>query len=177
MPKNWTVNTKSAQAKAQKNAIRTEEYEKKQKELEDKMWQDDDKHLQKKQQRKEEAEKKEKERLEKKLEAKKLLDEEMSKLKSAKPDKTESKMTKFDIDRIKELQEKSAAVAAAVALQGNFLKLELSYLIETFISNAFNFEAQKKLETPEEHLLENVNRLTIEGEVARDVEQAISILK
>jgi hypothetical protein len=37
-------------------------------------------------------------------------------------------------------------------------------------------KAQKKLEV-QETLLENVNRLTIEGEVARDVDQAISILR
>ena len=118
MPKNWTVNTKSAQAKAQKNAIRQEEAERKQKEVEDKMWQDDDKHVLRKQQRKEEMEKKEKERLEKKLEAKKLLDEEMSKLKSAKPDKVENKMTKYEIDKVKEKEEREKTAVALAVEQG-----------------------------------------------------------
>ena len=153
MPKDWTVNTKSAQAKARKNAVRVEEAEKKQKEVEDKLWQDDDKNALRKKQRKEEEDKKHAERLAKKEEAKKLLEEEMSQLKSAKPDRSETKITKFEIDKIREREEKERAAAAAAALA-----------------------AQKKLESPEPELIENVNRIKIEGDVARDVDQAIAIL-
>lgn len=178
MPKNWTVNTKSAQAKAVKTAARNEEAERKQKALEDKMWEDNDKHVLKKQQRLEEKEKKDKERLEKKLEAKKLLDEEMSQLKSAKPEKasvapSSSRMTQYEIDKIKERQEKAAAEAAQAALQGSYSLISLDNHLNIF----YLIVAQKKLEVVEPELLENVNRIKIEGEVARNVEEAISILK
>lgn len=45
MPKNWVINTKSAQAKARTDAVRKEVAEKKQKETEDKFWEDNDKHV------------------------------------------------------------------------------------------------------------------------------------
>jgi uncharacterized membrane protein YukC len=46
MPKNWGgENSKSAQAKARKDAVRRDENEKKQKEAEDKYWEDNDKHV------------------------------------------------------------------------------------------------------------------------------------
>ena len=43
MPKDWGENSKSAQAKARKDAVRRAETEKKQKEAEDKYWEDNDK--------------------------------------------------------------------------------------------------------------------------------------
>jgi hypothetical protein len=54
MPKNssWGENTKSVAAKARKAAVRHEESEKKAKEAEDKLWEDNDKNLQRKQERK-----------------------------------------------------------------------------------------------------------------------------
>ena len=54
MPKNssWGENTKAVQAKARKAAVRNEENEKKAKEAEDKLWEDNDKNLQRKQERK-----------------------------------------------------------------------------------------------------------------------------
>ena len=54
MPKNssWGENTKSVAAKARKAAVRHEENEKKAKEAEDKLWEDNDKNLQRKQERK-----------------------------------------------------------------------------------------------------------------------------
>ncbi|CAF0843647.1 unnamed protein product [Brachionus calyciflorus] len=153
MPKNWGVNTKAQEAKARKQETQRAVTEKKIKEQEDKLWEDDDKHVQRKQQRKEEQEKKNLEKLQKKEESKKLLEEEMKNLKSAKPQRTETKMTQFEIEKIKEREAAAAAQAAAIALA-----------------------AQKKIEIVEPELIENVNRIQIEGEVARNVDEAISIL-
>jgi hypothetical protein len=118
MPKNWGENSKSAQAKARKDAVRRDEAEKKQKEAEDKLWEDNDKLILRKQQRKEEQEKKHVEKLQKKEELKKILDEETKCLKSAKPEKIETKVTKFEIDKHKETQEQLAAQAIAKAELG-----------------------------------------------------------
>lgn len=53
MPKKFAgENSKAVVAKARKAAIREAEVAKKQKEIEDEYWRDDDKHLQRKQQRK-----------------------------------------------------------------------------------------------------------------------------
>ena len=72
MPKkNWGENSKSAEARARKAAVKAEDRERKEKEAEDKLWEDNDKHVLRKQERKEDKERKEKERLQKKLEAQK----------------------------------------------------------------------------------------------------------
>ena len=53
MPKKFKgENSKAAEARARKDAQRHEEAERKQKDLEDQYWKDDDKHVAKKQQRK-----------------------------------------------------------------------------------------------------------------------------
>ena len=53
MPKKFKgVNSKAEEARARKAAVKEAEREKKQKELEDEFWRDDDKMVQKKQQRK-----------------------------------------------------------------------------------------------------------------------------
>jgi hypothetical protein len=105
MPKKFAgENTKSAQAKARKDAVRVAEIEKKTKEEEDKFWEDNDKLVLRKQERKEEKEKKDQEKLQRKIEAQKLLDEETAKLKSAKPAKVE-KVTQYQIQKHKEKEQ------------------------------------------------------------------------
>ena len=53
MPKKFKgENSKAAEAKARKDQKKYEEQERKQRELEDEMWKDDDKHVVRKQQRK-----------------------------------------------------------------------------------------------------------------------------
>ena len=103
MPKNFGgENSKSAQAKARKDAVRIETNEKKQREAEDKLWEDNDKHVLRKQEKKEAELKKQAEKLQKKQELQKLLDEELKHMpKSAKPERVE-KVTKFEIEKIKE---------------------------------------------------------------------------
>ena len=52
MPKKFTINSKSVQAKAKKNEKNKVENEMKQREIEDQLWKDDDKHTNNKLQRK-----------------------------------------------------------------------------------------------------------------------------
>ncbi len=65
---------------------------------------DNDKHVLRKQERKEEKERREQERLQRKQETQRMLDEETSHLKSAKPVKPE-KVTQFQIQINKEKEE------------------------------------------------------------------------
>jgi hypothetical protein len=119
MPKGWTVNTKSAQAKARKDEVRREENDRKQKEMEDKMWAETDKQVLRKLERKDEKEKQHAEKLAKKEEAKRLLEEEMSKLKGAKPERHVApapKLTQFEIQKIKEKEEAEKTAAALLGI-------------------------------------------------------------
>jgi hypothetical protein len=98
MPKKFAgENSKAAEAKARKAARQNEILEKKQKEEEDKLWEDNDKLIGRKLERKEEKEKKLNEKLQRKQETQLLLETELSTLKSAKPVK-DIKVTKYQID-------------------------------------------------------------------------------
>lgn len=52
MSKRFGINTKSAEARARKDAVKDAKEKEKQQRLEDEYWKDDDKHVQRKQQRK-----------------------------------------------------------------------------------------------------------------------------
>lgn len=156
MPKKFTgENSKAAEARARKDAVRKEETAKKLKEAEDKLWEDNDKHLLRKQQRKQEEEKKHLDKLQKKQETEKLLAEELKTLKSAKPEKTVEKVSKFEIDKMKE-REAAEAAAAEAARQAALRNISENHHLDL--------------------LVENVNRIEVEGAVARNVDEAISIL-
>ncbi|XP_046574387.1 coiled-coil domain-containing protein 124-like [Haliotis rubra] len=149
MPKKFKgENSKAVEARARRDAQKYAEQEKKQKEAEDELWRDDDKHVARKQQRKEDKEKKRLEQVEKKKELQQLHDEEMSKLKSAKP-VAAAKLTRAEIAA---QQERLQAAAAAAEKQ------------------------EKELVHDEKPLEENINRLDVEGQEARTVEEAISLL-
>ncbi len=153
MPKkNWGENTKATEARARKAAVKAEERERKEKEVEDKLWEDNDKHVLRKQERKEDKERKEKERLQKKLETQQLLEEEMKQLKSHKPDHVE-KVRVFDIEKRKAEEAVKAAAAAEAAKA-----------------------AKMKIEIDEPELTMNPNRVQTEHEEARNIDQAIAIL-
>ncbi|KAL3866858.1 hypothetical protein ACJMK2_044115 [Sinanodonta woodiana] len=150
MPKKFKgENSKAAEARARKEAKNEEERLKKEKEAEDEFWKDDDKQVVKKQQRKEEKEKKRLEQLERKKELQKLHDEEMEQLKSKRTASQNDKLTR-------------AEIAANVEKQ----RLEEE-------------QARKKREKEshlEVNLEENINRMVTEGDEARTVEDAISVL-
>lgn len=147
MPKKFKgENSKAVQARARKETARLEEKEKKQKELEDEYWRDDDKHSVNKQNRKEERERKRLEQLERKKEAQKLLTEELASIHPLKP-ATAAKLTRAEIQV---QQERMAATAAGAKKSTEVLHSELP-------------------------LVENINREVIE-EGARGVEEAITLL-
>ncbi|XP_062815882.1 coiled-coil domain-containing protein 124 [Anolis carolinensis] len=86
MPKKFQgENTKSAAARARKAEAKAAADAKKQKELDDAFWKDDDKHVLRKEQRKGDREKRRVEQLERKKELQRLLEEEDAQLKGKAP--------------------------------------------------------------------------------------------
>ncbi|KAK3097729.1 hypothetical protein FSP39_012513 [Pinctada imbricata] len=148
MPKKFKgENSKAAEARARKAAAKHDEQEKKQKALEDEYWRDDDKHVNRKMQRKEDKEKKRLEQLERKKELQKLHDEEMACV-SKRGTEQPSRLTRAQIEQNIERERWEKETAAK-----NERKAEEDAPIE-----------------------ENLNRLTMEGEEARTVDDAISVL-
>lgn len=147
MPKKFGTNTKSAEARAKKEAVKVAEKEKKERAEEEAIWADDDKHIARKQQRKEEKDKKKTEQLERKAALKQMYDEEMNSIKAAKA--RAEKVTRAEIAALAERQQQ---------------------------------QQQKAQKNPEDLLLhekpleENINRVMVEGDEARTVEDAIAVL-
>lgn len=152
MPKKFVgENNKAVEARARKSAKKDADTAQKKKEAEDNLWRDDDKQLAKKQQKKELEEQKKQEALRKKQEAKELLETEMNSIKLA----TAGKQTAAKITRAQIQQEHEKRSKAADAL-GVPKKQVVTHL-----------------DTP---LEENINRMTIEGEIATNIDEAISVL-
>ncbi|XP_020864644.1 coiled-coil domain-containing protein 124 isoform X3 [Phascolarctos cinereus] len=153
MPKKFQgENTKSAAARARKAEAKAAADAKRQQELEDAYWKDDDKHVMRKEQRKEEKEKRRLEQLERKKELQRLLEEEDSKLKGKSPKPlTPGKVTRAQIE-------------------------------ETLRRDQQQKENEETVDKPKSHLEvpleENVNRrVPEEGSVeARTIEDAIAVL-
>ncbi|XP_046961301.1 coiled-coil domain-containing protein 124 [Vanessa cardui] len=148
MPKKFAgENSKAVAARQRKENSKQEKEQKIKKIVEDAEWEDNDEKLKKKQQKKEEQEKKRLEQLQKKAEAKALLEKEMESLKG-KVAPPPPKITRAQITQMKERSVKP--------------------------------EPQKPLPSKviveEPPLVENLNRLQIDGDVAQSVEEAISIL-
>ncbi|KAM5237631.1 coiled-coil domain-containing protein 124 [Ctenodactylus gundi] len=153
MPKKFQgENTKSAAARARRAEAKAAADARKQKELEDAYWKDEDKHVLRKEQRKEEKEKRRLEQLERRKETQRLLEEEDSKLKGGK------------------------APRAAAAPKVTRAQIEDTLRREHQPREAPEPEkAKSHLEVP---LEENVNRRVLEeGSVeARTIEDAIAVL-
>ncbi|KAL1023268.1 hypothetical protein UPYG_G00038490 [Umbra pygmaea] len=152
MPKKFQgENSKAVTAKARKAEAKAVEDARKKKELEDALWQENDKHVLKKEQRKDDKEKKRLEALERKKENQRLLEEEAAKIKG---------------------KAKEAAAAAKVSRA----QIEETLRAEQLQNQEQPKEKEKShLETP---LEENVNRvIPEEGAVeARSIEDAIAVL-
>ncbi|NXX44536.1 C124A protein, partial [Tricholaema leucomelas] len=153
MPKKFQgENTKSAAARARRAEAKAAADARRQQELEDAYWKDEDKHVMRKEQRKEEREKRRLEQLERKKELQRLLEEEDSKLKGKSPKQVPAgKVTRAQIEETirKDQQQKE---------------------------NSETVEKEKThLEVP---LEENINRRVLEeGSVeARTIEDAIAVL-
>ncbi|XP_014239977.1 coiled-coil domain-containing protein 124-like [Cimex lectularius] len=149
MPKKFsTGNTKAIAAKARKAAVREQELDKKKQELEDALWQDDDKNVQRKQQRKEEKERKKQELLDKKASAKALLEKELNEIKPI------SKQPASKVFRIQIQEELEKRQAASLATQD---------------------KGKSRIELPMP-LEENLNQLNNDVIDARNITQAIEAL-
>lgn len=159
MPKKFRgENSKAVEARARKQAQRDAETERKQQELEDEYWQDDDKHVLKKQQRKEDREKKKADQLERKKETQRLAEAELDSIKATAsggggPSNAggQGRVTRAEIEAH---QAKIMSTAVATATTG----------------------ASNVVSVDELPLEENINRLTVDGLEARSVDQAIRIL-
>jgi len=151
MPKKFTgENSKVAEARSRKEAARSAEQKKKEAAAADEYWKDDDKGTQKKLQRKDDKEKKRLEALARKAELKTLADEEIKSI------KTEPKQAAHKITRLQIQAEVEKREAAA---RGSAVKPVVLKTVDS------------------EPIPENVNRLVVEGEVARTVDEAISVLR
>ncbi|XP_055024832.1 coiled-coil domain-containing protein 124 [Misgurnus anguillicaudatus] len=114
MPKKFQgENSKSATARARKAEAKAEADARKQKELEDALWEDNDKHVVKKEQRRDDKERKRLEALERKKEKQRLLEEEDAQIKGKQTKETPSKVTRAQIvenlqsvPTVKEVKEK-----------------------------------------------------------------------
>lgn len=151
MPKKFQgENTKAQAARARKAALQNEKEEMRRKAEEDAYWADNDKHVKRKEQRKDEREKKKHDILEKKHASKALLQAEEEELhKQIKPQQQTAKLTRAQIQAHVEKQQEKERVA----------------------------EKKKEAKTVhDDPLVENVNRLVIEGEEARTVDEALSVL-
>ncbi|XP_062306768.1 coiled-coil domain-containing protein 124 [Osmerus eperlanus] len=156
MPKKFQgENSKAATAKARKAEAKAVVDARKKQELEDALWQENDKHVLKKEQRKDDKEKKRLEALERKKENQRLLDEESARIRGRATaelatGKVTGKVTRAQIEET--------------------LRIEQQQLEEEP-----TLKEKSHLETP---LEENVNRIVFEeGEVeARTIEDAISVL-
>lgn len=154
MPKKFKgENSKAVEAKARKSAQKDEEEQKKQRHLEEEFWKEDDKHVLKKLQRKEEKEKKKTDQLERKKENQKILDEELAVIASKQAGKSPvpDKLTRAEADahRIALNAADKATVAATV---------------------------KANVQEQPDDIEENVNRIFLEGEHARSVDEAIGLL-
>ncbi|KAJ7993189.1 hypothetical protein DPEC_G00269860 [Dallia pectoralis] len=155
MPKKFVgENSKAVTAKARKAEAKAVEDARKKKELEDAQWQENDKHVLKKEQRKDDKEKKRLEALERKKENQRLLEEEAATIKG------------------------KAKEAAALAAAGRVTRAQIEETLRVEQQQEQEQPKEKEkshLETP---LEENVNRVVPEeGAVeARSVEDAIAVL-
>ncbi|MFH4978485.1 hypothetical protein AB6A40_005194 [Gnathostoma spinigerum] len=152
MPKKFQgENSKAAAARARKDAVRKEAAERKKQAEEDAYWKDDDKNIIRKQQRKEDAEKKRMEALQRKLENRKAAEEEINAM-AAKPS-VAAKVTRAEID---ERRRREAQIQAEEERERQLKEQKLEILVD--------------------EVEENVNKLSVEGETARTVAEAIEIL-
>ncbi|CAF3343899.1 unnamed protein product [Rotaria socialis] len=155
MSKKFGTNTKSAEARARKDAVKQSNEREKQQRLEDEYWHEDDKLVQKKLQRKDERENKEHEKLQRKQEIQKLLEQEEAALtasKAKKPvDSAPKKVTQAQI------QQQQTTGGAAAAPTGTNVK-------------------QKPINDEETPIEENINRLQIDGSTARNINEALHVL-
>lgn len=148
MPKKLGPNSKSVEAKARRQSAKLAKEEQLAKEKEDEYWKDDNKLVNRKMERHQQREKKKQEVLDRKAQNKAAYEQELSTLEvSRAPGKNSAKVTRSQIESLISQQKEEKETP----------KKELTHL--------------------EVSLVENVNRMTIEGEEARNIDEAISVLR
>ncbi|CAI5437877.1 unnamed protein product [Caenorhabditis angaria] len=154
MPKKFaTENPKVVAARDRKATAKKDEVDRKQKAADDAYWKDDDKLANRKLQRKDDDEKKRLEAIKRKEENRKLAEEEMSSLGAKKVQASPApKITRAAIDKRKEDEER----------------------IMKELDEQRKLDAQK-IEVVTE-IQENLNKIDIESDSARNVEEALKIL-
>uniref|UniRef100_A0A1B0ACL8 Coiled-coil domain-containing protein n=1 Tax=Glossina pallidipes TaxID=7398 RepID=A0A1B0ACL8_GLOPL len=150
MPKKMGVNSKAVEARERKEATKKANQERAAKEAEDRMWEDEDKGLARKQKKREEEERKRAEASKRKAEAKALLDQEMSSI------RTQGKQPLAKINRqqiLEEMEKKQKALEAMTVPKITSRVVVTSPIIE-----------------------ENLNRAMADVEVATNVDEALAVL-
>ncbi|TRY67519.1 hypothetical protein TCAL_04368 [Tigriopus californicus] len=150
MPKKFKgENSKAVEAKQKKSQRLQSQLEEQERRKEDELWKDDDKYLAKKKERREEQELKRLEQLEKKLERQKLVEEEESQIKSGKKT-AKPPAKKMTRDQINKMIQNSQSQAAQTPKTKNVVEQDL--------------------------MVDNVNRLAVEGDSATGVDEALVVL-
>ena len=147
------MNSKAVEARERKAAVKKATQEKAAREAEDRVWHDDDKSVARKQQKREEDERKKAEAARRKAEAKALLDQEMSSI------KTQGKQPLAKINRqqiLEEMEKKQKAIDAI---------------------NAASKPLPSRVVVQHDQIEENLNRALADVEVATGIEQAIAVLR
>ncbi|KAI9576983.1 coiled-coil domain-containing protein 124 [Glossina fuscipes] len=150
MPKKMGINSKAVEARERKEATKKANQERAAKEAEDRMWEDEDKGLARKQKKREEEERKRAEASKRKAEAKALLDQEMSSI------RTQGKQPLAKINRqqiLEEMEKKQKALEAMTVPKITSRVVVTSPIIE-----------------------ENLNRAMADIEVATNVDEALAVL-
>ncbi|XP_075145605.1 coiled-coil domain-containing protein 124 [Haematobia irritans] len=151
MPKKMGMNSKAVEARERKAAVKQATQSKLAKEAEDRLWQDDDKGLARKQQKREEEERKRAEAAKRKAEAKALLDKEMDSI------KTQGKQPLAKINRqqvLEEMEKKQRALEAMSAAK----------------------QTNNRVVVQTNYIEENLNRSMADVEVASTVDEALAVL-
>uniref|UniRef100_A0A0K8TN93 Putative coiled-coil domain-containing protein n=1 Tax=Tabanus bromius TaxID=304241 RepID=A0A0K8TN93_TABBR len=151
MSKKMFANTKAAEARGRKLALKKATQKLASQEEEDRQWEDDDKLLMRRKQRREEEERKRHEQLSKKAANKILLEEELSLLKPSDKSSCSAKKTRAQI-------------------QDECEKRKSNLPVLVVCNPPQNVCYQPKLE-------KNLNRVMSDVEVATNVDQAIAVLK
>lgn len=153
MPKKMGMNSKAVEARERKDATKKAANERKAKEAEDRLWQDDDKTLAKKQQRREEEERKRAEAARRKAESKALLDQELSSIKTH----GKQPLAKINRQQILSEMEKKQRVMDAI--------------------NEANKPAAARVVVQHHIIEENLNRSLADTDIATNVDEALAVLR
>lgn len=148
MPKKLGVNTKALEAKMAKESAKRLKEELLQKQKEDEYWKDDDKLINRKIERQQAREEKKQETLLRKAQNRAAYEAELKNIPNAKNKDNAKKITRSQIQNFVERKQKPESLPSR--------------------------KEPTHLEVP---LEENLNRMTIEGEEARNIDQAITILR